>query len=175
MYLQLAENSVPSIVTNNYTFVPGVNGAKGVWVKDDNFDNLSPAEFNRVMDMLEPFQPMSEMSTRRRKEKKDLKTEKRKAKLERRRARTELVKAKAEGVRSGTFTPGGAVSDIIGNVSDVASKILNKGGAGGGEVERTPDENTGEDTPFYKKPIVLIGGAVALGLVIFLATRKRKK
>jgi len=182
MYLQLAENSSTPI-SDFYTFVPGSRGDAGVWVRNDEFDDLPLDEWTELMDMLEPYQPEARgneqlglfglgKKARARREARQ------KARLERKSARTELIRSKAQGIQQGTFTPGKAIAGAFGGIKDLASNIF--GGGGGSEpVEMMPGPGgemiERERTPIYKNPIFLIGGAVVVGAVVYMATRKKKR
>lgn len=187
MMLQLAENTptVDPIIDQNYTYVPGVDGSPGVWVRDDEFDDLPEREWSALMDYLAPYQPggdqMSEGSTQLAlfgfgKKAKARRAEKHKAKIARKDAKTQMLLAKAQGIKQGTFQPGSAIGGVFSKITDVASSIFGGGGSGqeaempGGGMPPSPTERK----PIYTNPIFLVGGAVAVGAIIYFATKKKK-
>lgn len=170
MYLQLAENSTSDLVKQNYIFVPSnIPGQPGTWVRDDAFDDLSTADFNEVIEAMEPFQPMNENTYLAGFG--DWIKKKRELRAARKEAKTELIKSKAAGITAGTFTPGGALSNILGTIGSTASSIF---GGGQGQIEPQPQTET-ESKPFYKNPVVIIGGVLLIGSLIYFRQKKGKK
>lgn len=136
-------------------------------------------------------------------EKKKAKVDLKKAKAEKKRAsgsakqtRADAKLRKAEGKAQGRESDEDSEENesrgaqFFGKVKGVAGKLLNKytGGAGGGDEE--PDEASGggstprtkksssddsDETPFYKKPLVIGTGIVLLAGGIYLATRPRRR
>ena len=162
MYLQLAENPpISKLVTDNYTFVPGINGDPGVWIRDDKFDDLNDRDHSEILEAV----GMSELSSK----------TKKKAKAERKSAKTDIKKAKADSIRSGTRGQG--AKDLFGKVLDTAGSII--GGKTGGSQESpgSADQSgsgADEPKPFYKNPIFIGAGILVLVGGIYFATKKKK-
>jgi hypothetical protein len=175
-YLQLADKSTDafyqSLAENPkefYVFVPdSPNAETGSWVREDYFDHLPPAQWNAVMNALEPYQPemMSAIfdgsGKARREQKKSLR-------MERKVARTENVKT------GNTFG-----SKLIGGIQNVVGAIT--GNTAGTDAQTrglelpTYDIQVGSETPtkkWYENPLVIGGGAILLLGGIYLATKKK--
>lgn len=187
MYLQLAENSTPALQpgepSNPYIFIPDVTGqSAGLQVREDYFDVLTDAEFKAMMKVLAPLQPevgvtltegqflASRGKRRQRREaKKQAKVEKKEKKQEIKQANKDR---RAKTIANLVQTVGGVASNIFGK----KAPDLTTTGYDPGEPEPEPDpEPEPEKKPWFKRPIVLIGGALLIGGVIYMATRKRKK
>jgi len=196
MKLELAEGNdyLSEEIEDNYTFVPGANGDQGLWVRDDEFDHLSNEEFEDTMNVLEECAPgmgagLSGRGRDRRKARREAKRrrreERRKLKAEKKKSKIAIRLAKSEAIKSGKFESG--AGGILKGVTGIASQIFGGGRNGGAEV-MAPEYDSGtmapggvpavkppkEEVPFFKNPLVLIGGAVVIGGILFFATRKKK-
>lgn len=187
MYLELAEGPT---TRNPYLFIPNFEGGEGgVFIREDKFDSMPDEQYKALLNILGPFQPKEEgglnegalLASRserkeqrsRRREAKTAKKEARSAekasktarKEERSSSRAEARSARAEKrANREPFDFKGAIDTVGG----VVSKFTGKGGE---EIEALP--GSGEAKPFYKNPIVLIGGALAIGGIAYLATRRK--
>lgn len=188
MYLELAEGQT---TRNPYLFIPDFEaGTGGIFIREDKFDSMPDYQYKALLNILGPFQPKEEgglnesalLASRserkaqreRRAEAKTAKKEARAAEKASKTARKEersASKAEARSARAEKranrqpFDFKGAIDTVGG----VVSKFTGKGGE---EIEALPGSAT-ESKPFYKNPIVLIGGALAIGGIAYLATRKK--
>jgi len=164
MYLQLAENS-----TDPYISIPTNQGL--VKVREDYFDNLSPADWEATMTRLAPFQPSGGLS-----ELSDKETRRR-----RKEARTQKKEARAADVASGARAERraaalGKVTDALGKVAGAAGNLLPGlmpgAGAPGAVPDATliPDKEKNEGLPKWVIPVGI--GVAGLGLVYFLTRKK---
>jgi len=197
MYLQLADKGdqwLDSLAENGdspqdlYIFVPDdPSGRSGKWVREDFFDNLSPLEWESVMDELEPFQPQAQLSGvfSNWKEKRAARKEDRSIKKgEKTRRKEERHASKMAGrstrqqrrlMKGGESGEGGERGmEIFRGVTDTIGGIF---GGGGGQQQRGFEGGFGfepEKSWMAKNwPILVVGGVVVIG-GIALATRKKK-
>ena len=169
-----------------YIFFPDGHGG-GMFIHESKFDSVPEETFKRLMLQLAPFQPsvqsgelsepvfLADRASRRdrRERKKEAKTAKKEAKTQKKQAKAEAVKLKAESKAEKRAQGKGGVDWE--KVKDVGGSLISKftGKGDGTQVDSEPYTPQGDSTPFYKKPAVLIGGAVLLGAGIYLATRKK--
>jgi LPXTG-motif cell wall-anchored protein len=156
---------------------------KDSYIREDLFDNLSPYDYQQIMQELAPYQNtgMSDKASRKanREAKKSAKAEKkttqgagarRDAKAMRQKQRQDSRLAKVQA--------GGGIGNVLGKVVDGAKNIFGKGldveASGGGlEIDYS---SGGEPTFFEKNKIPLIvGGVAVVGLGVYLLTKKKKK
>ena len=177
MYLQLAENS-----TDPYISIPTNQGL--VKVREDYFDNLSPADWDATMNRLAPFQPsgglseLSDKETRRRR--KEARTQKKEARAAKQQAKAADVASGARGARRSEAL--GKVTDVLKNVAGAAGNLLpglipGAGGAGGAgapgdipDATVVPDKEKNEGLPKWVIPVGI--GLAGIGLVYFLTRKK---
>ncbi len=181
-YLQLADNgshdysslAEPVNVSEHYIFIPNdESGMGGQYVREDYFDNLTGAEYEAVMDQLEPYQDVgvsglfSGMRDRMR-ARRDARKDKRAGRVARR-----DLKATSKAERR-TRPRGKALEGIMATVGDIFGKTQVDAGLDF-QTGKGPEAYFQADTkPFYTKPVFIIGAsAVVLG-GIYLATRKKK-
>lgn len=164
MYLQLAENS-----TDPYISIPTNQGL--VKVREDYFDNLSPAQWEATMNRLAPFQPSGGLS-----ELSDKETRRR-----RKEARTQKKEARAADVASGARAERraaalGKVTDALGKVAGAAGGLLPGLMPGAGAPGAVPDAALApepESRGGLPKWVIPVGiGVAGLGLVYFLTRKK---
>jgi hypothetical protein len=93
------------------------------------------------------------------------KNEKQKMKKEKQDAKIELKKSKEERRKNRKPID-------FGGIIDSASGLVGKFKKGGGSDEQVV-ETPPETKPFYKNPIVIVGGILAVGGLIYLGTRKK--
>lgn len=184
MYLELAEGEE---TRNPYLFVPDFEaGTGGIFIREDKFDSMPTDQYKKLLNLLGPFQPKTPgglneddyLSSRadrkaRRDEKKDQKAtnkanrEQRKEDNNERKNQRQTARDERKANRK-PFDFKGAIDTVGG----VVSKFTGKGGE-----EFTPEaggsSTPGESKPFYKNPAVLIGGAVVIGGIAYLLTRKK--
>ena len=169
-----------------YIFFPDGQGG-GMFIHESKFDSVPEETFKRLMLQLAPFQPsvqsgelsepvfLADRASRRdrRERKKEAKTAKKEAKTQKKQAKAEAVKLKAESKAEKRAQGKGGVDWE--KVKDVGGSLISKftGKGDGTQSDSEPTIVQGDATPFYKKPAVLIGGAVLLGAGIYLATRKK--
>lgn len=165
---------------NPYIFIPDFEaGTGGIYVREDKFDYMPADQYKLFMAMLAPYQPaqgMDELSNKanreRRREQRAKKREGKEArkqqKQDRRDSRTHSKNdARAKKSEGGGDGEGGAGSGILDRIKSGVSKFINKG-QDGGDGAPAPEE-----TPFYKKPLVIgIAAAVVIGGV-YMATKKK--
>lgn len=154
------------VIKNPYIYIPQFMTAtpsnpaglpSGVNVREDYFDDLDNAEYNELMSILAPYQKgLSEavfLSSR----------AERRAKREERREKRQQNKEERKKNRAEAF---GKIVDTIGSV---ASRVF-----GGGEVTTAPTTEIPQEVkPWYKNPLVIIGGIALVGGGIYLATKKK--
>jgi len=174
MYLQLAENN-----TDPYISIPTNQGL--VKVREDYFDNLSPAEWEATMNRLAPFQPsgglseLSDKETRRRR--KEARTQKKEARAAKQQAKAADVASGARGTRRSEAL--GKVTDVLKNVAGAAGNLLPGliPGAGGAvapgavpDATLAPEPESRGGLPKWVIPVGI--GVAGLGLVYFLTRKK---
>lgn len=182
----------------NYLFVPD-GGGGGNWVNVEMFAYMPAAEFEALLEQLEPFQPnidepgMALFGSR--KKNAAWRNEKRQARMEKKKARTDVIRAraekkrgtaavrgaKAEGIRTGSWRGGGAgqvISDVVGNVAGVAGKIFGGGGNQAGQAGLVVDggfdfSNQPPPPSFMQQYGPILAVVVIGGVVLYFATRKK--
>ena len=182
MYLELAEGTEE---LNPFIFVPNFEQGGGIFVREDKFDAMPNDQFNLFMELLAPYQPevqaglseavyLADRASRRdrRERKKEAKTAKKEAKTQKKQAKAEAVKLKAESKAEKRAQGKGGINWET--VKDVGGSLIGSfTGKGSGTQADTTAPTASDETPFYKKPAVLIGAAVLIGGGIYLATRKK--
>ena len=93
------------------------------------------------------------------------KNEKQKMKKEKQDAKIELKKSKEERRKNRKPIDFGGIID---SASGLVGKFK-KGGADAEPIDTTPVETK----PFYKNPIVIVGGVLLIGGLVYLGTRKK--
>ena len=171
--------------TNPYIFMPNMETGGGLYIREDKFDSMPNDQFKMLMRQLAPYQPevengqMSEQQflgnredrKKNRESKRNRRDQKANSKAESRTTRANAKQTRADAKKSKADSGQGGfdwdkVKDVGGSL---IGSIFNKGGdASGGEVAPIVE------TPFYKKPAVIIGGVVVLGVVGYMLTRKKK-
>jgi len=183
MYLELAENGTDNLYLDEgenelyldengqlvegeeevspYIFVPGQQGQKGVYVREDYFDDLPDQDWERLFIELEAQQPglslfgLGKKGRARRAERRDRRSERKLQKIE----------TRASG-RAGVARAGGGLAGFGQGLSGLASSIF--GGGGGGELP--------PGAPPPEKSVLpwVIGGVAVIGLGALLLMRKKK-
>jgi len=175
-YLQLADGTD---VNELYITIPDGNG-NNIRVREDYFDRFSDADFDEMIDTLEPSMNGKAERQARRAERKDAKAEKKASQGAgaRREARQKRVEARQAG-RTQRAEGGGGFGGVLDKIGGIAKNII--GGGVDAEIDTSGqkdlviDYGTQEEkVPFYKNPIVIVGGVAVLGLAIFLITKKKK-
>jgi hypothetical protein len=155
-------------------------------VREDYFDGMSEYEFSQIMDELEPYQPMLSAKGDRKARKAQRRAD-RKAKREDKRAtskaaqrqaaKLERIKARQAG-KTERAAMGGGFGGALDKIGGIASNIL--GGGAGANDEVIVDDNGfndgggGGESPTKKNWLPwAIGGAVVVGGLIFVLTRKK--
>lgn len=184
----------------NYIYIPMQDGTGEYWHMK-NFDGMAPRKFAELLEMVEPFQPMTEGDLAAGGRRKDFKEEKQKLKLEREKAKTANIQgradkkqaavrykdAKAQAAATGKGgNAGDTIKDIVGSVAGAAGKIFGKGGGEDAAAERvqigtTLDVSGRNDPPlveetFFEKnktAILVVGGLVIVGGIAYFATRNK--
>lgn len=174
-------------IPNPYIFVPTTDRMgrpTTVRVREDLFDDLNDVEYYRLMRDLAPYQPgaaqglsesafLADRASRRarRERRKADHEEKRRLKNEKKQAKNEIKKAKAESKRTG-----GGGKRILDTVSGVLGKVIGGGGVGIETDIDIPDDDVGPPPPEKNNTGLYVGlgiGALALGGIVYFATRKR--
>jgi hypothetical protein len=190
MYLQLSENgnSTPPPITatdNPFIFVPDFTGnSKGIFVREDYFDDLDDKDWNVLMQQLSPYQPeinagMSEdyfLSSRA--ERKARREKKRELKMQKKEAKNAIKFAKSESIKSGNRAD--IFKNIVSGASSIASSIFGGGGQPSDSVtyDTAPDD-TEPETPkktIWQNPLTyIIGGTVLIGGIALVASARKRK
>ena len=86
--------------------------------------------------------------------------------------RASKVQAKSE---AGYWSPEAVASrsEMIGSLGESASQAIQAFGEGGPGLSLVPDLPPSEESPSDDPPWLLIGGALAIGAVLFFATKKK--
>lgn len=184
MKLQLAENFLSSSAgagfvqtlaqspeADLYIKVPAHVSPSGtdMYIREDAFDHLPQSAWSATMSYLEPYQTtgmglfgiaIGKKAIERKQDRK----------LERMTTKAELKKGIVEARGKAGTGIGAALAGIAGTVSN----IITGGSAEGGAIV-TPEGDDGQAATqkWYQNPIVLIGGAGAAILLVFLATKKK--
>jgi len=162
---------------NPYIFIPDFEaGTGGIYVREDKFDYMPADQYKLFMAMLAPYQPaqgMDELSNKanreRRREQRAKKREGKEArKNEKQKRRSDRSASKNEARAAKSAGGGdGEGSGLLDKIKGGINKFINKG-QDGGDGAPAPEE-----TPFYKKPLVIgIAAAVLIGGV-YMATKKK--
>ena len=171
MTLQLAEDG-----NDPYISVPTSQGL--IKVREDYFDDLSPAQWESTMNRLAPFQPsgglseLSDKETRRRR--KEARTQKKEAKAAKKQAKAEDIQSGARGERrerilgKATETWGKVAQSVAGALPGLIPGLPS---AGATTPESLPEEESKSGMPKWIIPVGI--GIAGIGLVYFL-TRKKK-
>lgn len=173
MKLMLAENApryatLAEAIEDNYISVPDPVSGRIVRVREDVFDELPWNEWNEVMDALQPYNDQGVNGflskwKEKRAEKKEIRAEKKEAKAERRQenkaARRDLIRDLGTKI-AGAFGGGGS--------SDLETRGV--GITGGIDFGTTQQAK-----PWYTNPVVIGGGVLALGTLVYFLTRKKRK
>jgi hypothetical protein len=151
---------------NPYIFIPDKTGVtKGIWIREDQFDWMSPGEWRIFVKELAPFQPAVENGTL--SEGMFLNDRaSRRAKREAKKEEKQLRKTANKERRSATL------NNLFGTLGGVAKNIF---GTPETPPDLSPEQTLPEEavTPFYKNPIVLGLGALAVGgTIYYFATRE---
>ena len=179
----LSEEAGKDSPDNPYIFVPDFeSGQGGIYVREDKFDGLPKDQYKLFMDLLAPYQPehahaLSEGDEQflagifknwiahreERKEKREARKQQRQDRRSKRadsksRARETRAQAKLNKSNSGDES---VLDKIIGGAKEII------GGAQGGDSGAT------DDTPFYKKPVFMVGGVLLVAGGIYMATKKK--
>lgn len=184
MYLQLADNGNPQSVRppsimENFIWVPGQNGTDGVWVREDQLDDVSDQEFEFIMSQQPEFMGglFSGLKQRvqnwreRRKERKEAKNQ------------AKIAKWEAKETRFKSGEPG-AGERIFNKLTGTVGKIF---GGGGGEPAPPPGaQQRAMDFPVVTgqgsvgvnqfadpKNLLLIGGLIAGTILVVSLVRKK--
>ena len=196
MYLQLAENNLSAKVVkvrgykrsprvashtrafprlsanapaniNHMIFVPDLEaGRGGVWVREDKFDAMPHNDFIKFMKLIAPYQPANSglnegLSKGWLEKSQERKTERMERKQDRKDAKEADKEANPD--RQG----GNILKNVVGSAANIAGSIF------GGKPGMMPEEQMAPPPkPFYKNPIVLGVGAVALLGGLYLITKK---
>jgi len=188
-YLQLAEDFYLSEDPSEmYVFIPaGYRGApKDMYVREDYFDGMSEYEFSQIMDELEPYQPMlsakgdrKAIKAQRRSERKAKREDKRSTSKGAQRQASKLARIQArQAGKTERAAMGGGFGGALDKIGGITSKIFG-GGAGADQafdagIEGTIDFSAGDGEAPKKNWIPwAIGGAVVVGGLIFVLTRKK--
>ena len=179
-YLQLAENYLAAAPMDMYIFIPaGFRGAaEDVYIREDILDDLPPNEYRAIMQELAPYQPQG-LSAGDKASRKAARAEKKAGKggAARRDAKLKRVEARQAG-KAERVAKGGGAANIFGKVLDTAkgfiqNKDLDVEFDQGGGVNVAFEPET-EESFFSKNKIpLLVGGAVVVAGVIYLATKKK--
>jgi len=158
---------------NPYIFIPDFEqGNGGIFVRDDKFDYLPADQYSLFLQLLAPYQPNPEAWSediflhgffktffKNREERKQKRQERRSQRAESKsRAREAKILKASRGEPS-----------VLDKIIDGATSIFGKKD----DTTDTTAPGATDTTPFYKKPIFLIGGAVLLAGGIYLATKKK--
>ena len=155
-------------IGDNYINMPDATG-QIIRVRADLFDELPANEFDAVMMELEPYNAMITMNGF-----SSWLQGRRDAKTQRQAQRQESKVAKVQA--------GGGLANVIGNVAKGAASIFGRGTtepttrgidfnvSGTGGTPPTP-----EVKEWYKNPIVIGGGVIALGALAYILTRPKSK
>jgi len=183
MYLELAEGEE---TRNPYLFIPDFEaGTGGIFIREDKFDSMPTDQYKKLLNLLGPFQPKTPgglneddfLSSRadrkaRRDEKKDQKATNKANREQRKEDKNERKNQRqtARDERKANRKP----FDFKGAIDTVGGVVSKFTGKGGEDFEPSAGSSTPtESKPFYKNPAVLIGGAVVVGGLAYLLTRKK--
>jgi len=181
----------------NYIWVPsefmgGMSEGEGVYMNVSQFADMPPAQFEAILDALLPYQPgmqedgLSFLGIGKKAQK--WKAQKRAAKVEKKAAKSALIRSRAEknigkgaAFRSGAAAPdtiGGVAKSIGSTIGNVAGKIFGGGSSDESALPFSVDASVGTppaEPTFMQKygPVLAVVGIG--GLILFLATRKKRK
>lgn len=193
--LQLSENGGYFLSENGYTLSEpakpaGINLKNFIWIPDNSipgggtwenvnrFSNMTEADFNKLLDLVLPFQPglsddgmsflgLGKKAQAYKQQKQDARIAKKAAKTAVITSRADLKSSKAEGIRSGTFQPGGAIQKGLEGVTGVVSKLF--GGDGGVSGNVAFDTSGGQLPPPEEKTFLQkYGLALGIGVVVLV-------
>jgi hypothetical protein len=177
---------------NPFIYVPDPSGqSRGVFVREDHFDSLTPFEWRQLMVQLAPHQPevedgtmsegnfMNDRASRkaRREERKQNRTEKKELKNKKREAKNEILKARAVAKKEGRG------ADVLGSVIDGVKSIFGKGETES-EYDTTttntprpkapaPPEDEDSEGIFSTKNLLIAGGLALAGGVLYYTVRNK--
>jgi len=154
---------------NPYIFIPDKTGTtKGIWIREDQFDWMSPLEWRQFVAELAPYQPevieggMSEniylASRATRKAKRAVKQKKK-----------ELNKEHRAEVRT---QRGETIKNLFGTIGGVAKNIFGQPEAPAGGEEAGGGGAPPEKEPFNYTPILIGAGVLALAGGVYYFTRE---
>jgi hypothetical protein len=178
-------NEAPMKNENPYIFVPNFEQGGGVYVREDKFDLMPDSQWQIFMQALAPYQPEVQQGVSEsnflgnredRKKNREARRERKKTKADSKaearqtRADAKQTKADAKVIKAENSDGGSSVMDKI---KDVGGSLIGawKGGDSGGDLAPVDDQTS---TPFYKKPLFIVGAIALVGGGIYLATRKKK-
>jgi hypothetical protein len=177
---------------NPYIFIPDVQNGGGLYIREDKFDSMPEEQFKRFVMAIAPWQPevqngaMSEsMFLSNRAERKENRSRRKEAKTEKKeqRATNKQDKNQRKNDRRASKDEARASKEERKSnrkgfdwdkAKDTASSLISKFTGKGGEDESGNAGGGTDATPFYKNPLVLVGGALLIGGGIYLATRPKK-
>lgn len=182
-YLQLAENpyshlaeSIPTDVRELYVFVPkGYKGStRDQYIREDLFDKLPEPMYRGIMAELAPYQNtgLSGKAADRKAARQAQKQANKDKRMAARETRSERRASMFEGL---TTKAGDLVKSLTGG--DTATRGYDIGVTGGDGTGLNVDfSQTGDQSFFAKNKIpLIIGGVAAVGTIVYLATRKKRK
>ena len=190
-YAYMAENNPYAYMSEGITeeemyeyFVPVLDANGNVsLVREDYFDNLSNADWMQAMSEGEAVimhlqectmseEPLLSLfgfgkaAKARRAARRELRMKKKEAKIAKKVAKGDAIRARAEAKRAG----GGGFLDKVG---DIAGNIF----GGGKQDPMMVDTQAGEEDgkkQWYQSPVVIIGGVVAAGLLVYAIAKPKK-
>jgi LPXTG-motif cell wall-anchored protein len=171
---------------NPYIFMPNFESGGGLYIREDKFDSMPNDQFKMLMRQLAPYQPevqtgqMSEQQflgnredrKKNRESKRNRRDQKANSKAESRTTRANAKQTRADAKKSKADSGQGGIDwDKVKDVGgSLIGKVFNKGGDEGADASAMVPE----PKPFYKNPIVIVGGIIVLAGAGYLLTRKKK-
>ena len=197
MYLELAENDYLQESGGGYSpyiFIPQAMGGAGGYIREDMLDDLPDAQWQAVMEELEPYQQgmglfgFGKKAQERRTQRQTARQTRKQTKVEQ--GRGGILGGITGGIKNILGGVGGVVKESAGVVKNISPEAqagivgaiaptkgaggliggLTGGGAAPAAQPPAPQPRKGID---FKNPLVIGGGLLLIGGLVFLIARKK--